>query len=80
MHAAGRHPAAARYKQAGVIDMTTAVISDSPEARGRTSPPQRPAATVAALGREAERQIVADLLRRAQRGQEGWSSWTVNRA
>jgi DNA-binding CsgD family transcriptional regulator len=50
----------------------TAVISDSSrEARGPTSPAERPAERVAALGREEGRQIVGNLLRRAQRGAGG---------
>lgn len=50
----------------------TAVISDSlREARGRTSPAERPSERVTALGREVERQIVRNLLRRAQQGAGG---------
>lgn len=50
----------------------TAVISDSSrEARGRSRPAERPADRVALLGRESERQIVGNLLRRAQQGAGG---------
>lgn len=50
----------------------TAVISDSPrEARGPTSSLERPAERTTALGREAQAQVVANLLRRAQQGAGG---------
>ena len=50
----------------------TAVISDSsPGARGRTAPRARYAGDQAMCGREPERRIVRDLLRRAQQGVGG---------
>jgi DNA-binding CsgD family transcriptional regulator/tetratricopeptide (TPR) repeat protein len=50
----------------------TAMISDSSrEASGRTKPRERPAGREVLHGRAAERQMVRDLLRRAQRGAGG---------
>jgi DNA-binding NarL/FixJ family response regulator len=50
----------------------TAVISDSsPGTRGKAAPPARDAGNEAMCGREPERRIVHDLLRRAQRGVGG---------
>src|SRR5690348_17735473 len=59
------------YKQAEVNDMTAVMSDYSREARGRTSPAERPADKVAPLGREAEREVVGNLLRSAQQGSGG---------
>ena len=50
----------------------TAIISDSsPAAREKVAPPLRPAGQEVLRGRQAERTVVSDLLRRTQRGLGG---------
>ena len=50
----------------------TAMISDSSaEGRGKTTPPEQPACEEIEAGRDAERKILHDLLRRARRGSGG---------
>jgi len=51
--------------------MTTMISDSSREASGRTKPRERPAGREVLHGRAAERQMVRDLLRRAQRGAGG---------
>src|ERR1700758_4342163 len=49
----------------------TMISDSSPGARGKARPPVRPFGEEIMRGREAEQQVVRDLLRRAQRGLGG---------
>jgi len=51
--------------------MTAMITGSAPAARRRAAPRDRPAGREALRGREAERKVVGDLLRRAQRGDGG---------
>src|SRR5262245_6077412 len=73
-HLPHRPDAAHRRRRAAQLrgDGMTAVISDSsPGAGGKTAPQARYAVEEAVFGREPERRIVRDLLRRAQQGAGG---------
>jgi DNA-binding NarL/FixJ family response regulator len=52
-------------------DMTAVVSDYSPEARGRTTPRERPVGEELLRGRGVEQKVIRDLLRRAQRGAGG---------